>query len=262
MMNRKEEYIDELIQNIQDLETRVISVKTEDALSFSFFRDAFQKVKNVMTLLQELEMQQKADMKMQMEKLVAFLSETETQNKNKSHEEISDKPSIELEPEREQSEDEHKQSDDKMSTDEATPIQTHSVETSRNTYAEGIVLPVYTNPGKEREDEIKVEAKIEELPPAHNATVDRINNSPSLNDVLHAPPSKIEVKRNLSLNDRFFYQRELFDNKREKMNEVMDNINKLGTFEEVEGYLRNTTSWDFEDENVKGFLELLGKTQE
>ena len=70
------------------------------------------------------------------------------------------------------------------------------------------------------------------------------------------------MKRNLSLNDRFFYQRELFDNKREKMNEVMDNINKLGTFEEVEGYLRNTTSWDFEDENVKGFLELLGKTQE
>lgn len=252
MMYRKEEYIDELIQKIQDLETRVVSVKTEDALSFSFFRDAFQKVQSVMKVLHELEMQQIEDMKKQMEKLVAFLSETETQNNNKA---VEAKPIDNNKP---TSSVENVVKVDSVENDE--DVTQTDVETSdTNVRIDGIVLPVYTNPRKENEDDSSAKTK-DSMPAAPEITTHSNNNHPSLNDVLHAPPSRIEMKRNLSLNDRFFYQRELFDNNRDEMTKVMYNINKLGTIEEVENYLRNTTSWNFEDENVKGFLELLGKT--
>ena len=76
-MEKKDEYIDRLLQSLQSLEAKVSAIKREDSVSFSFFRDAFLKGQEVMRLLHELEMFQIEDMKHQMEKLVMFLSESE-----------------------------------------------------------------------------------------------------------------------------------------------------------------------------------------
>ena len=217
VLEKKNEYINRLLQNLQSLEAKVSAIKQEETVSFSFFRDAFQKGQEVMGLLHELEMLQIEDMKRHMEKLVLFLSETE--NRKPVEEQI-------------------------LSEKNEKIIQEEKI-VRRIIYAEGIALPTYTNP---RTVEPKKEEVIEEIPVLR-----------SVNDIIQASPTKLDVKRSLSLNDRFYYQRELFDNDREAMNSMMLRLNAFDNYENTERYLREKTSWDFKDEKVKSFLELLKK---
>ena len=224
-MEKKDEYIDRLLQSLQSLEAKVSAIKREDSVSFSFFRDAFLKGQEVMRLLHELEMFQIEDMKHQMEKLVMFLSESESR-----------KPAEEIKPV------EHKKERIDLPAAEAG----EEADPRKNAYAEGIALPTYTNP---RDAEPRKEETLEEF-----SGVIR-----SVNDVIQAPPPKLDVKRGLSLNDRFYFQRELFDNDREAMNAMMIRLNAFDNIEDIERYLREKPSWNFKDERVKSFLELLKK---
>lgn len=81
----------------------------------------------------------------------------------------------------------------------------------------------------------------------------------SLNDATEAPPSLLDLKRRISLNDRFLFQRELFHNNREEMNGVMIRLNAFGSYEKAEGYLRESMDWDFDQPVVQDFLRLIKK---
>ncbi len=81
----------------------------------------------------------------------------------------------------------------------------------------------------------------------------------SLNDVTEAPPSLLDLKRGISLNDRFLFQRELFHNNREEMNGVMTRLNAFGSYEKAEEYLRARMDWDFDQPVVQDFLRLIKK---
>lgn len=254
-MEKKNEYTDKLLQNLQSLQARVSAIKQEDSVPFSFFRDAFQKGQEIMRLLHEMEMLQIEDMKRQMEKLVLFLSENESQKaadeaKPVELEEKAIVPEIsEPKPEVE--------TEESLFPDEAEKIAEDEKIVRKNTYAEGIILPTYTNP---RSLEPKHEEVAEVVPPPVPAETEEVKPViRSVNDIVKAPPAKLEVKRGLSLNDRFYYQRELFDNNREAMNSMMIRLNAFDNYEDTERYLRENTSWDFKDERVKGFLELLKK---
>lgn len=224
-MEKKNEYIDRLLQNLQNLEAKVSVIKQNESVSFSFFRDAFQKGQEVMRLLHELEMFQIEDMKHQMEKLVSFLSESKVR---KPAEEVK---AVEYE---------------EKSIDSSAVQEEKSVETRKNAYAKGIPLPTYSNP---RNTEPQKKEASEEFSGVFR----------SVNDVIQAPPPKLDVKRRLSLNDRFYFQRKLFDNDREAMNAMMIRLNAFDNYEDTERYLREKTSWDFKDERVQSFLELLKK---
>lgn len=269
-MEIKEKYINELLQNIQHLEARVSSVKSEEALSFSFFRDAFQKTQEMMRLLHELEMQQIEDMKKQMEKLVAFLSENGVKK-----EQPTLKPVVAAETEEpvesvinnnvSSGSDEKPETTPKLSVETKNP----KVESdSRNRHAEGIVLPVYTNPRSEAPAAEKQQPTPTSPPPPIptpspiNEVINGRSSNLSVNDVLQAPPAKVEVKRSLSLNDRFFYQRELFGNDREAMNAMMDKLGGMSSLPEIEDFLKSNTSWNLDDETVKAFIGVLIKSQE
>ena len=82
---------------------------------------------------------------------------------------------------------------------------------------------------------------------------------PSLNDVIKTPPSLLDLKRGLSLNDRFQFQRELFHNKREEMNGVMIRLNAFETYEKAEEYLKEKMEWDFDAPVVLDFLRVIKK---
>lgn len=81
----------------------------------------------------------------------------------------------------------------------------------------------------------------------------------SLNDKIHNDPAVLDLKRGLSLNDRFLFQRELFNNDRYAMNSMMLKLNAFDNFEDVEKYLQDNTSWVFEDKTVIEFLSMLKK---
>ncbi|MDO5664878.1 MAG: hypothetical protein Q4G63_06455 [Bacteroidia bacterium] len=256
-MEKKNEYIDKLLQNLQNLEAKVSTIKQDEAVPFSFLREAFQKAQEVMNLLHELEMLQIEDMKQQMEKLVLFLSETEVQ---KPVEEI--KP-FEYEEENIESavvETEEIIDFEEQTTSEETEkiIQEEKI-ARRNIYAEGITLPTYINP---RNIESNKEEVFEDTETSVADQIESAEEKPvirSVNDIIQAPPSKLDIKRSLSLNDRFYYQRELFNNDREAMNSMMIRLNAFDNYEDTEQYLKEKTSWDFKDERVQSFLELLKK---
>lgn len=255
-MDIKNKYINELLQNIKQLEARVTMVKQDATLSFSFFKDSFQISQEIMRLLHELEMQQIEDMKKQMEKLVAFLSENESQKKQeKSEFSQIDSGVNSVSPESSSQKVVGKDIAEISVTPPEPPV--FDQEAKRNIFAENIELPTYINPRVRVHDEKPLESEKKEVKSKSEPMAEHAVNQLSVNDVLHASPSKIEVKRSLSLNDRFFYQRELFNNNREAMNSMMEKINSIATFEEIEDYLKDNTTWDFEDKTVKGFLELL-----
>ena len=252
-MEKKKEYIDQILSTLRSLETKVLSVKQDEAVPFSFFREAFQQAQSMMNLLHELEMHQIEDMKRQMERLVLVLSENGTPDSPKN-----EMPEYEnaLKPEEPDSEEEQIEKDrEKAFSEETLRIMSEENIARRNILAEGVTLPTYTNPrvaepqktvGESNENSL-VEPCEEKHPPR------------SVNDIIQAPPAKLDIQRGLSLNDRFFFQRELFENNREAMNSMMIRLNAFDNYAETEKYLRENTSWNFDSDTVADFLLLLKK---
>ena len=65
------------------------------------------------------------------------------------------------------------------------------------------------------------------------------------------------MKRSISLNDRFLFQRELFDNNREAMNTMLTKLQSFSSFNLAESYLERNTTWNFKDETVDKFMQML-----
>ena len=79
----------------------------------------------------------------------------------------------------------------------------------------------------------------------------------SLNDVQPVNQTIQDAKRTISLNDRFLFQRELFNNNREIMNAMMVNLQPFTSSDAIETYLKENTNWDFRDETVDKFMQML-----
>ncbi len=231
MSEKRKEYLDRLLNNIRSLEERVLAVKNSDSLPFSFFSDSFHKTQEISQLLHELELLQIEEMKHQMERLVMFLSEAESRSSSVRESATSDEQSV-------------------SSSSKETPIQTRG-----NRYAEGIVLPEYKNPRSsetgptpEKPQHVSLQSDMESKPVV-----------PSLNDTVKAPLTVLDLKRSISLNDRFLFQRELFHNDREEMNSMITRLNAFDSYHQAESYLREHSSWDFENPTVKDFLRVIRK---
>ncbi|MGI6572121.1 MAG: hypothetical protein ACOX19_01560 [Fermentimonas sp.] len=220
MLEKKKEYIDQLLDSLNGLIERVSAAKRNDALPFSFFRESFDTLQEVSRTLHQLEFMQIDEMRGQMERLVNFLSETGSRTSTKT-EPVTAKSST--------------------SSRSATPLFPKREGTvPRNQYAQDVVLPEYRKP---------------KSPPAK----EEFSAQPSLNDVISAPPTFVDLKRGISLNDRFLFQRELFGNDPQKMNEAIQTLGTFTTYEEVEEYARATYNWDFDDPTVGEFLQVVRK---
>ena len=254
MSEDRNTYIDKLLSELKFLENSVLEIKNSDSMPFSFFRESFERTQEISQLLHKLEFMQVEDMKNQMEKLVFFLSESEKKGKTQERElekakEIEKELVKDLEREKQkeielakdldkekQKEREHLKDLQREALIEEEAVQEPDVDDQapiRNTYAEGFVLPEYRNP----------------LPT--EAVAPKINVNP--------PVHIIDIKRGVSLNDRFLFQRELFNNNRNEMNNTLDKLNSLSTYEEAEEYIRDNYSWDFDSHIVSDFLLVVKK---
>jgi len=238
MSEKRKEYLDRLLSNLKSLEERMLTIKNSDALPFSFFSESFNKTQEISQLLHELELLQIEEMKHQMERLVLFLSEAENrsstvQESANSGEQIT-------------SGDENSA----VATSKETPLQTGG-----NRYAKGIVLPEYKNPRSSETEPIPEK-------PQHVSQQSDLESKPvvpSLNDMMKVPPTVLDLKRSISLNDRFLFQRELFNNDREEMNSMMTRLNAFDNYHHAESYLREHSSWNFDNPTVKDFLRVIKK---
>ena len=234
MTEKRKEYIDRVLQELNALENRILTIKNEDTVPFSFFRESFDRTQGIMRLLHEMEILQVDDMKRQMERLVSFLSESESRRKAEEKEMIEQKTVRET-----------------VQIEEIS-VQTTAIEVveqvpppQQNVYEDKIVLPEYKNPRK-------VEQAATPLP---------VVEPRALNDTgqVQATPAVLDLKKGISLNDRFLFQRELFGNSRAEMDSMMAKLNSFNNYNDAERFLKETTSWDFENQTVGMFLDVIKK---
>ena len=211
--------MNQLLHAVRQLEGMVAPASEKETLSFSFFNDAFEQMQQINGLLQRLQSMQIDEMKQQMEKLLVVLAE--------------------------QSEPVVTEFTNEIAVSDAN-------EALRQ--PEKMHLPGYRNP---RLNE-SIPAGDPQPIPKHTAHED-IQGIPSLNDVIQSPPSLLDLKRGLSLNDRFLFQRELFHNDREEMNRMMLRLNAFESYEKASEYLKETMAWNFDEAVVKDFLSVIKK---
>ena len=253
------------------MEERISTVRDSDSLPFSFFRESFDRIQEIYRTLHLLEFLQIDDMRGQMERLVHFLSEVE--NKDAREKDTLEKDTSEKSVREKNAREEPK----KETIVPAIPP---------GAGMRDIEFPEYRNPRAHEHASVS-KASLpgrsttgnEELPvpsPAPSGqkgavtvplAVDKTRafkepafvegKSASLNDIIPSRTAVVDLKRRISLNDRFLFQRELFGNSRQEMDRAMEQLSKLQTYAEAETYLRESLSLDLENATVSDFLHVI-----
>ena len=69
----------------------------------------------------------------------------------------------------------------------------------------------------------------------------------------------IDLKKMITLNDRFLFCRELFANNENLMYQVLSKLNMEESYDASIDYLQKQFDWNFEDKNVTDFIAILKK---
>lgn len=85
---------------------------------------------------------------------------------------------------------------------------------------------------------------------------DRESGTAIIGDVISAHRAK-ELRKALSLNDRFRFRRELFGNKDVEMNNTLNLIDAMADYAEAREYLLEDLGWSYNEPVVQEFLELV-----
>lgn len=226
-------YLDKILDELKSLEGVINTSKEKDVLPFSFISDAFLKTQGIARLLKDLEALQIGEMRSEIEKLTRYTVQLENERA---------KDAVLIEDLREQILSKEKEVEEVVSENGGEEVKEEFVlddivvnPESRfdNDYAKGLEFPVYSNSSVnyvQKRDPIQTGKK----------------------EVLMD-----EMRRSLSINDRFLFQRELFNNSRAEMDDLFNKVYSLKTYEEAEDYLKSNMKWDFESEVVKDFMRVI-----
>lgn len=272
MTETKKTYIEQLLDRLSNLQTQVSQLNDNDVVPFSFFRKSFETVQEISHLLHELELHQIDDMKAQMGKLVAALTEMENlktvlEDNDRVEETVNDPDEIVEEHIEEEKIVEEERGvvkeaqKEKEEIEEEITIPIESDQTKEPPFLQTFYIDNVSIPNFKRVDEIKKEKEIEVEASVDVKTENEQTNGipPSLNDKMKPSASVIDLNHYLSLNDRYLFLRELFHNNRDEMTSVLNELATLNNFDDAETYLKNGRTWDFEDETVKSFLSVVKK---
>lgn len=97
---------------------------------------------------------------------------------------------------------------------------------------------------------------------------DKLSNGISRNDLLSSrEPDRFsnslankkidDIRQAISIGDRFRFQRELFRNNGEEMNKMLNYINLLASFEEIETFLRKKYGWATDNQVAQDFYAIV-----
>jgi len=252
MLEKKHKYIEDLLAQIELLKNRLTDIQKSNSLPFSSLNDAFAKTQKIVQLLHDLEMSQIEEMKGEMSKLVNYLSDVELASKNEgpviTQLDETDNKEIITELDNNIIEREEIIINLEENAVESEPI----VEKPSFIRSEKlpIDLPVYTNFFvKEKHEDVK-------YPKEKAHTVIKTTSS-SFNDMIEVPTSNIDLKKRMSINDLFSFQRELFNNDRVEMNNQMTRLSSFNSYEECEKYIKSNFNWDFDNPIVQNFVEVV-----
>lgn len=90
-----------------------------------------------------------------------------------------------------------------------------------------------------------------------SSVLDKINaaKEPAASVLMGKPVD--DIKKAIGINDRFLFQRELFDNNASQMNQTIDELNRMASFAEAINFLKTNFSWDEQDETTQSFINIV-----
>ena len=181
--------------------------------------------------------------------------------KKEEEQENPNEPEVEIEfifePEEEQNEVEQSIECEADGTEEV--LEHHSVEEPVVEMAEETPAEEVVEPEQPQEDvaETPVEEEKPEPSPRHPIFVD--TQDKSLGGAFLNRPVE-DLKKAISLADRFRFIRELFNGNGELMSTTIDELNALTSFEEVEVYLsKHFPQWDGDNSAVVDFINIVSR---
>jgi hypothetical protein len=281
----KDDFLEVILHDLKEVETLVQSFKGKPGPSKAFFKLTRNKVNSIleeMEMLEEMTEQADKDLKDKDQHpissnitavkeenknilpLSANISETK-ELKELSKQEIAtpspkepekqDKKEPEKEqtiipePDREENTKETTTSDHTATENEPTEPSQSSPETQQE--ADKNVLSTDTR----KTSRVLGEKLIREKA-SFNEEIQRKTTTGAAKRSLTAPPIS-DLRKALGINDRFFFQRELFGSNADLMNQTLDQLNQMKEIEEARQFLLANFNWDVEDEAVASFMELL-----
>lgn len=66
-----------------------------------------------------------------------------------------------------------------------------------------------------------------------------------------------DVRKAIGINDRFYYQRELFDGNTDLFNQTLDQLNQMQSFEAAMQFIQSNYNWENDNEVVQSFLKTI-----
>ena len=98
-------------------------------------------------------------------------------------------------------------------------------------------------------------AEVQEAAPIEKTEVQDAAPAEAIGSVV---PKVEDIRKGITMGDRFLFQRELFGNNGELMNKTIDALNKLGSFEEAMAYTQQKfPNWNKESNAYELFINLL-----
>ncbi len=104
------------------------------------------------------------------------------------------------------------------------------------------------------EEDVEDEPMAEEIPAEEPTAVVEVEKSTTTATLL--PPIE-DIRKAISLGDRFLFQRELFAGNGELMNKTIDKLNTLSSLDEALAYINKNFSWDSESQAYELFVNIL-----
>ncbi len=89
-----------------------------------------------------------------------------------------------------------------------------------------------------------------------SAVNEKISMRGSENDLLYSKPVD-DVRKAMGINDRFLYQRELFEGNADLFNQTLDQLNRMTSFDDANNFLISNFNWDQESEVSGLFLKIV-----
>lgn len=273
----KHRYIESLLSEIKELESVVESLKQNNKVPFSFFKESFKRTQEISRLLHQLEFVQIEEMRGEMEKLVIYLSEAETARREAEAkaklvaEEASKKQIISKEEEMQLLSETDTEIDKPKEREEADEVLVAKKEQDslleiddederKDKDEEELLPPPLIQKTVDTAKEQKEPVSLLETTRSETILAKIAPKNKSLNDVQPVNQTIQDAMRSISLNDRFLFQRELFDNNREAMTTMLSKLQSFSSFDLAESYLERNTTWDFRDDTVDKFLQMLKET--
>jgi len=225
-MTNKEK-IECLSAKTRKLDMLVTSVKDMENYPMSFFNQSFGLVREILNLLHLTESEQVELLREQLAEHESIIKKTQ---------EIQRVESLVVEVEDENEKENEKEEEVQV----IQQVEASVIEEEKEEVQE-VEAPVM-----KKEEEIVPQQKPEE------------RQNISLNEVLERKKMS-DFRKAFSLNDCFFFRRELFGGDEERMNNTIANIDKLDSYEASLDYINSEFEWDMANPVVSDFMKRIEK---